>query len=132
MPTKPICTVFALLALSTAKSTAGATASGIALQPLGQLSRGIRIPGVCRRNISEIGAYDPLLRRLFVTNFADNSLDIFDIRHPEDDLPPPTSESRSRTITGDSNLTPTSVAVRFPLVAVAAESISPVTARASC
>ena len=84
------------------------------------------VSGVCRRNISEIGAYDQLTRRLFVNNYADNSVDIYDMRHPEKNLDPPRRITVA-SLTGDANLTPNSVAVHFPLVAVAVESIEPLT-----
>lgn len=100
---------------------------GIDLEPLGSYREQTAVPGVCRRNVAEIAGYDPLTRRLFVTNYADNALDILDIRH----LDSPVRKARIKLseLPGveDPNLTPTSVAVRFPLVAVAAESIDPLT-----
>ncbi|MFO1047380.1 MAG: choice-of-anchor I family protein [Geminicoccaceae bacterium] len=81
----------------------------------------IRVTG-CRKNISEIGGYDFITRRLFVTNYTDdNSVDILDLRHPRS--PRLLKRIRLSQLPGlaGANLTPTSVAVRFPLVAVAAE-----------
>lgn len=81
----------------------------------------LRVTG-CRKNISEIGGYDFITRRLFVTNYTDdNSVDILDLRHPHS--PRLVKRIKLSELPGlaGANLTPTSVAVRFPLVAVAAE-----------
>lgn len=117
----------AMLGAGAVASVGHAETPGITLAPLGSYREPTATTGVCRRNISEIGAYDPLTRRLFVTNYADNSIDIFDIRHPESIKKPDRIKLSELPGVNDANLTPTSVAVRFPLVAVAAESISPVT-----
>jgi hypothetical protein len=54
------------------------------LEPIGSYRE--RVPqgpeNACRRSIAEIAAYDPLTRRVFVTNAADRSLDILDIGDP--------------------------------------------------
>jgi 2',3'-cyclic-nucleotide 2'-phosphodiesterase / 3'-nucleotidase / 5'-nucleotidase len=121
--------VSTLLALGTPASSAWAKAPAIVLQPLGSYREpDPALAGACRRNIAEIGAYDAVTRRLFVTNYLDNSVDILDIGRPE----APTRIARiamsDPSGVNDANLTPTSVAVRFPLVAVAAEAIDPPTA----
>ncbi len=88
----------------------------------------------CRKNVSEIGAYDPRTRRLFVSNYAtrinadgsvgttlENAIDIFSMARPER---APRLLKRVRladTALGDPYLSPTSVAVHFPWLAVAAE-----------
>ena len=62
--------------------------SGTILEPLGSHREQTAEPSACCRNISEIGAYDPLTRRLFVLNYADNAVDICDIRDPRSGTPP--------------------------------------------
>ena len=56
-------------------------APGVTLTPLGSYREEIS-PGVCRAGISQIAAYDHRSHRLFVTNSADNALDIIDIGNP--------------------------------------------------
>ena len=109
-----------LLGLIAVVPDAQAGVRGIVLEPLGSYREETTTPGVCRRNISEIGAYDPFTRRLFVTNYADNSLDIFDFRRPETG-PILLQRITMASLLGSDNFTPTSVAVRFGLVAVAVE-----------
>ena len=113
-----------VLGLLAAVPHAHSGTSGITLQPLGSYREEASTPGVCRRNISEIGAYDPFTRRLYVTNYADNSFDVFDFRDP-DVGPILMKRITMASLFGSANFTPTSVAVRFGLVAVAAEAISP-------
>ncbi len=130
MSIKPLSTLSGLAVLGVIAGTPPAqagSASGIILEPLGSYREQTAEPGVCRRNISEIGAYEPLTRRLFVSNYADNAVDIFDIRHPRALIRIGRIKLSELPGLADPNLTPTSVAVRFPLVAVAAEAIEPLT-----
>lgn len=148
--------VLARLLLTTApilSVVAAQTASpaDLELRPLGQYSEEaeikVQLPPVppntppqtifikgCRKSVSEVGAYDPRTRRLFVNNFAtridadgsvgttlENAIDIFSMARPER---APKLLKRVRladTALGDPYLSPTSVAVHFPLLAVAAE-----------
>src|SRR5262245_45233063 len=71
----------------TLATTQAAAAQTITLTPKGRYFEDIAPQGaptkMCRKNISEIGTYDPFSRRLFVNNYADDSLDIFDMSDPE-------------------------------------------------
>lgn len=110
----------------TASQTATA-APGITLTALGSY-REETTPGsgVCRKGIAQIGAYDFLSRRLFVTNAADNALDILDLNDPA--RPTLLKRVRVADLTGSTNFEPPGVAAAFGLVALAVEAIDPVSA----
>ena len=111
----------------------------VVLTPLGSqrefvpLGRNPEPHNVCRVGTSQIAAYDPLSRRLFVTDaLADpdhNSLDILDIREP---LHPVLIERiKVSDLTGSANFDdyePPGVASAFGLVALAVEANHPVKA----
>ena len=101
--------------------------AAIALQPLGSYREPADDAGACRRNIAEIADYDPVTRRLYVTNYADDAVDIFDFRRP-DAGPVLLKRVTMASLPGVGEMTPNSVAVRFGLVAVAAEAVSPIAA----
>jgi hypothetical protein len=110
--------------IAAAASPAAALAAGpsppIALEPIGSYRE--RAPqgpeNACRRSIAEIAAYDPLTRRLFVTNAADRALDILDIGDP-------TRPRLVRRVGLGAHGLPTSVAASWGLVAVAVETVEP-------
>ena len=115
----------AMLPLAAAPAPAGQPA--IKLVPLGSY-REETAPGsgICRAGLAQIGAYDFRSRRLFVTNNADNALDILDLRQPAH----PTLLKRVRVadLTHSANFEPPGVAAAFGLVALAVEAIDPVSA----
>jgi hypothetical protein len=90
------------------------------LEPIGSYRE--RVPqgpeNACRRSIAEIAAYDPLTRRVFVTNAADRSLDILDIGDP-------TRLRLVRRVELGAYGLPTSVTAKWGLVAVAVEGTAP-------
>ena len=113
--------------LAVAATQAAADPLGIKLTPLGSY-REETAPGsgVCRKGIAQIGAYDFLSRLLFVTNSADNALDILNIGNPAH----PTLVKRVLVsdLTGSANFEPPGVAAAFGLVALAVKAIDPVSA----
>lgn len=115
----------AMLPLAAAPAPAGQPA--IKLVPLGSY-REETAPGsgICRAGLAQIGAYDYRSRRLFVTNNADNALDILDLRQPAQ----PTLLKRVRVadLTHSTNFEPPGVAAAFGLVALAVEALDPVSA----
>lgn len=126
MPKRLIPCLLAACAIGMAAPVAPrAATTTVALKPLGSYRESTTTLGVCRRNIAEIVAYDPFTRRLYVTNSADNALDIFDFRRP-DKGPVLLRRVTMASLPGVGDLMPTSVAVRFGLVAVAAEAVSPI------
>jgi hypothetical protein len=110
--------------IAAAASPAAALAAGpslpIALEPIGSYRE--RAPqgpeNACRRSIAEIAAYDPLTRRVFVTNAADRALDILDVGDP-------TQPQLVRRVELGAYGLPTSVAAGWGLVAVAVEATAP-------
>lgn len=114
-----------LLLTSLAQGTAAPPS--ITLTPLGSY-REETTPGsgVCRTGIAQIGAYDHLSRRLFVTNAADNALDILDVGNPA--RPTLVDRIRVADLTGSTNYEPPGVAAASGLVALAVEAIDPVSA----
>ena len=95
--------------LAVAATQAAADPLGIKLTPLGSY-REETAPGsgVCRKGIAQIGAYDFLSRLLFVTNSADNALDILNVGNPAH----PTLVKRVLVsdLTGSANFEPPGVA----------------------
>ena len=111
--------------LAASVTQVAANGPGVTLTPLGSYREEIS-PGVCRAGISQIAAYDHRSHRLFVTNSADNALDILDIGNPRH----PTRVDRVLVsdLTGSGNFEPPGVAAAFGLVALAVEAIDPVSA----
>lgn len=66
----------ALVVPPTGKASTASASSGISLEFLGRANSGVGNAG------SEISAFDPASKRLFVTNGATNKIDIFNIANP--------------------------------------------------
>ncbi len=104
---RPSSRVLAAAILATLSTAAVAESSSLTLEPLDTLKIG-------NAGSAEIGAYDPLTRRLFVVNFATSSVSILNTRNPAD-------LSLAGTINVAAFGSPNSVAVSRGVVAVAIE-----------
>lgn len=98
--------VLAALSVAAAHAT-GSDAPSLTLEPLDTLKIG-------NQGSAEIGAYDPLTRRLFVVNFATSSVSVLDARYPA-------NLKLASTIDVSAFGSPNSVAVNRGIVAIAIE-----------